>query len=1098
MKNLQIEDIYLLAPMQQGILFHTILAQQADPYFVQTSYTIRGELNAAALEAAGQAVLEQHPVLRTTPVWEGRAKPVQIVWRDVKLPFQLYDWRDLTSDKQQRRFDSLLLEDFERGFTLIQPPLMRHALARLSDHVYKYILSHHHLLLDGWSSAVVMKEMLLAYEALSHNRSVDFETRRPFRDYINWLRQQDLSAAENYWRGQLEGFRTPTSLGMKRWQLNGNGSTSPEAGWRDGFGEERYLLDHAVALRLEEFARSQHVTLNTLAQSAWALLLSCYSGDADILFGAVVSGRPAELEGAESMVGLFINTLPVRIRVMPGMRVGEWLREVQSEAVEARLYEYSPLAAVQRLSQIKVGSPLFESLLVFENYPLDKMLQERIGDLTIGEVRGRERTGYPLTLIIGTAGEKLSLLAIYDQRRFDPALIKSMLRHFETLLVNMTSNSQQRVEELTLLSEDERSVLLSNPNGAVRTSPVTITELFKHQVRRTPDKVAVNCGDEQLTYSELDERAERLARELQRSGVGPESLVAVLLDRSVELVVVLLGILKASAAYVPLDPSYPQQRIDDILRDSQARPLITRRSLAQRVPEQTSVLWLDDQREELADSAGQISVDVTGDNLAYVIYTSGSTGKPKGVLITHANVTRLLDTTQHWFEFGEHDVWTLFFSYAFDFSVWEIWGALLHGGRLVVVPHPTNRSPELFRELLRRENVTVLNQTASGFQHLMLVDGSPERVDLPALRLIIFGGEMLDFHSLKSWFADHGDEKPTLVNMYGITETTVHVTYRVVTADDVETMTGSLIGREMPDLRLYILDQHCQLVPAGVPGEMYVGGEGLARGYLNRPALTAERFIPDPFGAVPSARLYRTGDLARHLPGGDIEYLGRLDHQVKIRGYRVEPGEIEAVLSRHPAVREAVVLALDAGGEKSLVAYLVCHGQTNPTVTELRVFMQSLLPDYMVPSSYVFLDSLPRTTNGKVDRQALPKPDTTRPNLEETFVAPTGAVESALAEIWAQVLGLERVGVHDNFFDLGGHSLLLMQLHGKLNEKFQTDISLVELFEYSTVYAQAKWLSKQRSATAETADLEEQTQKLRSGRQRLQQQRTSRQSAPGA
>jgi amino acid adenylation domain-containing protein len=1094
MKNLQIEDIYLLAPMQQGILFHTILAQQADPYFVQTSYTIRGELNAAALEAAGQAVLEQHPVLRTTPVWEGRAKPVQIVWRDVKLPFPLYDWRDLTSDEQQRRFDSLLLEDFERGFTLTQPPLMRHALVRLSDNVYKYILSHHHLLLDGWSSAVVMKEMLLAYEALSHNRSLDFETRRPFRDYINWLRQQDLSAAENYWRAQLEGFRTPTSLGMKRWHLNGN-STSTDTGWRDGFGEERYLLDHAVTLRLDEFARSQHVTINTLAQSAWALLLSCYSGDADILFGAVVSGRPAELEGADSMVGLFINTLPVRIRVMPGVRVGEWLREVQSKAVEARGYEYSPLAAVQRLSQIKVGSPLFESLLVFENYPMDKMLQERIGNLTISDVRGRERTGYPLTLIIGTAGEKLSLLAIYDQRRFDPALVKSMLRHFETLLVNMTSNSQRRVEELTLLSEDERSVLLSNPNGAIRSSPVTITELFKHQVRRLPDNVAVNCGDEQLTYRELDERAERLARELQRSGFGPELLVAVLLDRSVELVVVLLGILKAGAAYVPLDPSYPQQRIDDILRDSQARLLITRRSLAQRVPEQTCVLWLDDQREEFANSAGQISVDVTGDNLAYVIYTSGSTGRPKGVLITHANVTRLLDATQHWFEFGEHDVWALFFSYAFDFSVWEIWGALLHGGRLVVVPHPTNRSPELFRELLRRENVTVLNQTASAFRHLMLVDGSPERVDLPALRLIIFGGETLDFHSLESWFADHGDEKPKLVNMYGITETTVHVTYRVVTADDVETMTGSLIGREMPDLRLYILDQHCQLVPAGVPGEMYVGGEGLARGYLNRPALTAERFIPDPFGADPSARLYRTGDLARHLPGGDIEYLGRLDHQVKIRGYRVELGEIEAVVSRHPAVREAVVLAQDAGGEKSLVAYLACHGQTNPTVTELRVFMQSLLPDYMVPSSYVFLDSLPLTTSGKVDRLALPKPDTTRPNLEETFVAPTGAVDSALAEIWAQVLGLERVGVHDNFFDLGGHSLLLMQLHGKLNEKFQTDISLVDLFEYSTVYAQAKWLSKQKSATAETASLEEQAQKLRSGRQRLQQQRTSRQSA---
>jgi amino acid adenylation domain-containing protein len=607
------------------------------------------------------------------------------------------------------------------------------------------------------------------------------------------------------------------------------------------------------------------------------------------------------------------------------------------------------------------------------------------------------------------------------------------------------------------LSPEEKRALVARLLRERRAPTECLHQLFEHKVADDPEAVALSEEGRELSYDALNRRANRLAHRLIELGAGPGVSVAIYADRSIELVVGVLGVLKAGAAYVPLDPVYPADRVGYVLEDSQAPILLTQRALVDRLPEHSSfVVRLDDAQS--ADGNDQNPHrSVHAHDLAYVIYTSGSTGRPKGVAVTHANVARLLRATDPWFSFGPDDVWTLFHSFAFDFSVWEIWGALLYGGRLVLVPYWVSRSPEAFLSLIRSEGVTVLNQTPSAFRQLVRADeeAGGGRADLP-LRLVIFGGEALDPQSLRPWFERHGDQHPQLVNMYGITETTVHVTYRPVTLDDLDGPPGSSpIGRPIPDLRLYVLDRNMQPTPPGVIGELFVGGAGLARGYLNRPALTADRFVPDPFGPAGS-RLYRSGDLARRTSDGELDYVGRADQQVKIRGFRIELGEIEAFLVNHPTVREAVVIAReDRPGDRRLAAYFVPHNGTVPSPAELRSWLKPRLPDYMVPSAFVALESLPLTENGKIDRQTLPAPGEA-PTEHGEFEPPRNPIEEMIAAAWAEVLMLERVSVFDDFFALGGHSLLATQLASRLRAAFGVDVPLRALFESPTIAGQAE------------------------------------------
>jgi len=604
----------------------------------------------------------------------------------------------------------------------------------------------------------------------------------------------------------------------------------------------------------------------------------------------------------------------------------------------------------------------------------------------------------------------------------------------------------------------------ATPPEAQAELPVCIHELFEAQATRTPDAVAVTWNEENLTYRELNEQANHLAHFLIRAGVKPETPVALYLERSPRMVIAILGVLKAGGAYVPIDLAYPKERLSFMLEDTQAPILITEQSLKGAVPAPASrMVCLDTDRGVIAATPGEDPArSASPENAAYVIYTSGSTGKPKGVLVTHHNVVRLLKSTAHWYGFNSKDVWPLFHSYAFDVSVWELWGALFHGGRLVVVPYLVTRSPADFYNLLAKERVTVLNQTPSAFRQLIWAEANAEvRRDLN-LRYVICAGEALELQSLKPWFDRHGDERPLVVNMYGITETTVHSTYRVIRKSDLVSGKGSVIGVPIPDLQIYLVDDELKPVPPGVPGEICVGGAGVARGYLNRPELTSKRFLPDPFSSEPGARLYRSGDLAQINAEGELEYLGRMDHQVKIRGFRVELGEIESALNRHPGIRESVVVAHPGQeGDKRLVAYMV-PVQEAPTVTELRQYLGQKVPDYMVPAVFVFLAALPLTTNGKVDRRALPDPDGARPNLAASFMLPRNVREQTLAGIWSQVLEVEAVGVNDNYFDLGGDSIRSIQILSKAREN-GLYISLEDIFQHPTVAALAEAATSQNA-----------------------------------
>jgi amino acid adenylation domain-containing protein len=712
--------------------------------------------------------------------------------------------------------------------------------------------------------------------------------------------------------------------------------------------------------------------------------------------------------------------------------------------------------------------------------------------LAISEVRLFEQTNYPLTVQV-MPGEQLLWRLQYDCHRFDDATITRMLGHIQILLEAIVADPDRPVGQLPWLTEIEQQQLLTDWNPPATDEPPrqSIAALFEVQVSRTPEAIAVVYEDQHLTYAELNRQSNQLAHHLQQMGIKPNDFVAMYMDRSLETVIGIIGILKAGGAYLPLDSAYPAERLAFMLQDSQAPILLTQTKMADDLPAyQGQILCLDRDWGLLAkanDNNPETVVAPT--DTAYVIYTSGSTGKPKGVLVSHGNVVRLFTSTQHWFNFDENDVWTLFHSYAFDFSVWEIWGALLYGGRLIVVPYWISRSFEAFYKLLRQEKVTVLNQTPSAFRQLIRAEETVGVAPDLALRLVIFGGEALDLQGLRPWFERHPDTVPQLVNMYGITETTVHVTYRAIQASDLETASGSVIGVPIPDLQLYILDPHQQPVPIGVTGEMYVGGAGVAQGYLNRPKLTAARFIANPFthhndDHELTSRLYRTGDLARFLPERDIEYLGRIDHQVKIRGFRIELEEIEANLTRHPAIRESIVVAHKQNTETTLVAYLVTDQHPRPIMDDLRAYLKRRLPDYMVPATFIFLEALPLTPNGKIDRKALPEPGTSRPKLAESYVAPKTEIEQTIATIWQEVLGLDKVGRHDNFFDLGGHSLRMVQVHSKLKVHFEQELPMIKLFEHPTIAAMGQFLSQGQNGTVDRSPKIDQVQD-RAARQKM-------------
>ena len=1055
-----------LSSAQSRMWFLAELDENSTAYNRSNLFRIRGKLDTRALEQALEEIVARHAILRTT--FRGRnGEPVQVVSPPGPVAVAHLDLRHVTATRRHMpEADRIALalaavtEAANRKFDLTRDPMLRPLLVRLDADDHLLALTMHHIASDGWSIGVLMRELSALYAARrSKKAGAEAPVLKPpaiqYSDFAAWQSQaaRGVRMRESlaWWKRKLEG--APALLALP--------SDRPRPPRQTFSGAaETFVIGKDLGDRLKKIARAERATLFVTLLAAFQTMLHRYTGVDDIMIGTPVAGRTrVETEG---LIGLFVNTLAIRGDLAGDPTFRELLRRTREFAFEAYAHQDLPFdMVVESIHPQRNLSypPIFQVTFQVRNYPLE---DTQVAGLEVEEIDFDSGVApFDLSFEVTEKAGRLFCKLIYNVDLFERATIARMAGHFETLIGGIVNDADAPISRLPLITDDERRQLIVDWNDPAAEYPVNkcLHELFEEQVAKNRDKVAVVYERERLTYGELNERANRLANHLIGLGVGPEVLVGICVERSLEMIVGLLAILKAGGAYVPIDPAYPKERLAFMLDDAETPILLTQHRLLGGLPgSKARTICIDSEWAEIAgESPDNPSSGVKGENLAYIIYTSGSTGVPKGVQVTHANVGRLLAATQQWFAFDGNDVWTLFHSYAFDFSVWEIWGSLLNGGRLVVVPFLTSRSPELFLQLLRNEQVTVLNQTPSAFLQLMQSERTQASDRDLALRVIIFGGEGLDFESLEPWVARHGDKTPQLVNMYGITETTVHVTYLPITSADLTRASGSRIGRPIPDLQVYILDQWRNPVPIGIAGELYVGGAGLARGYLKRIELDAEKFVPNLFSDRPGSRLYRTGDLGRYLPGGNIEYLGRVDSQVKIRGYRIELGEIESVLARHPAVEAALVVAgEDEAGDRRLVGYVVGAGGAPPSSSELRNYLKQKLPEYMVPALFMAIDAMPLTPNGKVNRAQLPAPNLMAFSEHRQFVGPRDDVERRLQTVWEEILDVRPIGVRQDFFELGGHSLNAVKALSRIEDELGFHIPLAAMFPAPTIESLAE------------------------------------------
>ncbi|NEQ70508.1 MAG: amino acid adenylation domain-containing protein, partial [Symploca sp. SIO2D2] len=1033
-KSKNIEAIYPLTPMQEGMLFHTLYAPNSGVDTEHIVLTFAGKMNTEIFKQSWQQLVQRHGALRTVFVWEGRQQPLQVVKKQVDLPWNYLDWQNISLREQQEKLEAFLKSDRNQGFQLNKAPLMRCTLIRLANKTYKLIWTFHHILIDGWCFPIILKEVLSYYQSSHQGQRCNLPPVRPYKDYIVWLQQQDLDAAEGFWRKNLQGFTTPTPLVVEKLQQQ-------QLQNLPSYQYQQLTLGETTTNALQSFVRQYRLTPNTLVQAAWALLLNRYSEESQVLFGVTVSGRPANLSGVEEMVGMFLNTLPLGVQVSPKEQLIPWLQQLNQKQLALQEYSYSSLVEIQRLSEIPARLALFESILVFENYPFDSSSGTIIPDLQILGLDSFSQTNYPLTLLAAVTPGDFLLKISYDTSRFAADTIARILGHLQNLLEAMVTNPNIELGQLPLITEVEREQILVEWNNTITDYPTDkcIHQLFEEQVQKTPDAVAVVFEQQKLTYSQLNNKANQLAHYLQKLGVVPDTLVGICVERSVEMVVGLLAILKAGGAYVPLDPSYPSERLAYMVADAQVSVLLTQESLLTLLPEsQAQIVCLDSNAHLWSDcSPGNLSSEVQPSNLGYVIYTSGSTGKPKGVAMSQGALVNLLHWQQQETIVGQGAKTLQFAPISFDVSFQEIFSTCCGGGTLVLVSSELRRDPLALMEFLTQHQVERLFLPFVALQQLASV--ASQCPNLPPLREVITAGEQLQVtpelvEMLKRL------PKCKLQNQYGPSESHVVSAYTLEgDADNWPKLPP--IGSPIANTQFYVLSSEQQPVPVGVPGELYIGGVGLANGYLKRPELTAEKFIPNPFDATKNSKLYKTGDLVRYLADGNIEFISRIDNQVKIRGYRIETGEIEATLTQHPTVKETIVVPRgDSPGDKRLVAYIVPNPNqettpnSNPELSEIeqigkwKQYLQQQLPEYMIPSGFVILSQLPLTPSGKVDRKALPVPEIATNYRNQEYIASRDRQELQLVKIWENLLKVHPVSVRDNFFDLGGHSLLAVRL----------------------------------------------------------------------
>ncbi|PHM11387.1 hypothetical protein CK516_02895 [Nostoc sp. 'Peltigera malacea cyanobiont' DB3992] len=1050
------------------------LLNQLEPdspfYNEQIALKLHGQLNVVALEQSLNKIISRHEILRTN-FHTINEQPVQVIADRLTLNVPVLDLTELPESEREIACQQLATTEAAQPFDLVSSPLIRACVVKLKELEYALVLTVHHILVDGWSTGVLMRELATIYSALCNNLSPELpELPIQYADFAiwqrQWLQKEVLQTQLDYWKQLLKNAPTLLELPTDR----------PRPAIQNYRGAVQYIeLSNELSQAIANFSRQEGATLFMTLFAAYITLLYRYTGSDDIVVGTPIANRDRlELEG---LIGFFVNTLVLRTDLSGNPSFQQLLGRVRQMTLQAYAHPDLPFDELVKALQPQRDlsyTPLFQVLFVLQNAPISEI--EMTG-LTISSLPTQSAVAkFDLTLSLQNTATGLVGMWQYNADLFDAATIERMSRHFQTLLEGIVANPQERISQLPLLTELEQQQLLVDWNDTQfdYSQDKCIHQLFEEQVKRTPDAVAVVFEDQQLTYHQLNSRANQLAHYLKSVGVGADVLVGLCVERSLEMVVGLLGILKAGGAYVPLDPEYPQDRLSFMLEDTQLSVLLTQQHLIERLPKhQAQLVCLDTEWQSISQLSDFDLVDSTSsENLAYVIYTSGSTGKPKGVMIQHQSLVNLTQAAIAEYGLshacnGQSQRILQFCSICFDAAAVEIYPSLSCGATVVLRTKTMLSSVQTFIENCRDWGITVLNLPIA-YWHQLTFELVNANLQLPdCIRLVVFGGEHLLEQRLRMW-QQHIGEYPQLINAYGPTEATVQVTYKLLGIDRQKLT----IGRPIYNTQIYILDQYLQPVPIGVPGELHIGGAGLARGYLNRPELTNEKFIPFQRGRGQRGRgqgaggrgeicdrLYKTGDLARYLPDGDIEYLGRIDNQVKIRGFRIELGEIETALSEHNDVQTCCVIAReDTPGEKRLVAYVVPYPQvtctersrSTPTIDQLRHSLKAKLPEYMVPNAFVLLESLPLTSNGKVDRRALATHELDS-TLRELYVAPRTPIEEMLALLWTQVLKLERVGIHDNFFEVGGHSLLATQLLSRIRNIFKVELPLRELFARATI-----------------------------------------------
>ncbi|MDP4190694.1 MAG: amino acid adenylation domain-containing protein [Bacteroidota bacterium] len=1047
-----IEAIYPLSPLQQGILYHSVLSLESAVYFEQLSCRIKGELNINAFFAAWNAAVKRHSILRTAFVWKKVEQMLQVVYRMVTIPFEVLNWSDLSKEEQDSRIDEFLKEDRRKGFQLNKAPLLRLTIIMTSKDDYVLIWSCHHLLLDGWSRSILLNEIFSYYDSICQGKDISTAEALPFKEYISWLERQDKIKAEKFWKEKLSGYSTKAGL-PKKMQI-------ADPSIKESYKSLKRTLNGEITKKVKQYARENKITLNTILQGAWALTLCRFSSEEDITFGHTVSGRTADIPGIETMIGMFINTIPFRAKIDLSKKLTDWFKEVYIENADYKEYEHTSLVDIQSLSGLPKNQQLFDNIFVFENYPVSAENINSKRNAQISDIKIYSKANYPVAFISAPENE-LPLIILFDEEQYSEDIICQVLDYLETVISAIAlSPDTTLIKDIPAINKARLNKILNewnSPKDNIKEYKC-LHEIIEQKAKEHPQAVALRFEDETVSYFELNKRANKLAWYLRRKGVGPEKITAIIFERSPEMIIAILAVLKSGGAYLPIDPSYPKDRIEYILSDSKAENLLTKTDLIGGLSvEGLNLIFTDKLSDELSSLPEEdLPINVNSQNLAYIIYTSGSTGKPKGVMLQHRGLSNMGYSLGKVFDISENSKMLQFASLSFDASVGEIFPALISGAELILAKREDLISPEILTSLINEKKVSIITVPPSVLANLSL-----EKV--PNLKIVASVGESCIKEIAFNW-----SKSLKFINGYGPTEATVGTLFYYVKEN--ENLESIPIGAPIENTTVYVLDRFMNPVPVGVTGELYIGGISLARGYINRPDLTAERFVPDPFGRMLGQRLYRTGDLVRYLPDGNLEIKGRADNQVKLRGFRIELGEVEAIINQCPSIKQnAVLLRQTKTGEKALVCFYSEKDQSLKNNSKENIsgdvtdFVKKNLPEYMVPSAFIMLTQLPMLNSGKIDRKTLESYEYLDNLLDCKYEKPHTITEEILISIWSNLLKVDKIGINNDFFELGGHSLKATQLISRIKESFKVDIPLREIFNNPTIALLAKKIDNMRN-----------------------------------